>query len=468
MLTRSIFSLLCCLPLCSSVFAETSKPPAELYAGGHTTVFNTTRNAFSLPAANLSLIERSDFSVGNAFFKQPWVTAPATTTARDGLGPLFNANACQSCHVRDGRGHPPAHPKDNTISMLMRLSIPAQTPEQQTIANRQGSVPEPTYGGQFQDRAIQGVPAEGRVKVTYTEQVVKFADGETVSLRQPTYQFEDLQYGAMRPDTLHSPRVAQPMIGLGLIEAIPETALLANADAEDSNNDGISGRPNPVWSISKQQTVIGRFGWKANMPDMPQQAAGAFSGDIGITSHLFPEQSCTSTQTPCVAALHGEQPEVSDEILAFVVFYARHLGVPARRNLDDPVVQQGQQLFMASQCASCHTPHFQTGTLAGNPAVSNQSIYPYSDFLLHDMGDGLADNRPDYAATGREWRTQPLWGIGLTATINGHTQFLHDGRARNLLEAILWHGGEAKAAKQSVLQMTRTERDALLRFLDSL
>lgn len=461
------FSLLLVVNLFNPALADTPPNPAIL-SGGQTTVFNTTRNAFSLPAANIPITERDKFFVGNAFFKQPWVTAPATTTARDGLGPLFNTNACQSCHIKDGRGHPPAHEQDTAVSMLIRLSIPATTEAQKEIARVAGVVPEPTYGGQLQDRAIQGVPAEGRFTVTYTDKIVTFADGDSVTLRQPHYQFHDLQYGAMHPDTQISPRVAQPMIGLGLVDAIPEMALLAHADPEDKNNDGISGRPNHVWDVRKKQTVMGRIGWKANMPDIEQQSAGAFNGDIGITSSLFDKDDCTAAQKACLDAPHGGTPEINDELLGFVVFYSRHLAVPARRNIDDPAVQQGQQLFMASQCGSCHIPHFKTGVLANNPAVSNQSIYPYSDFLLHDMGEGLADKRPDYAATGTEWRTQPLWGIGLTETVSGHTQLLHDGRARNLMEAILWHGGEAEAAKQRVLNMSQAERKALVQFLESL
>ncbi|EIJ43606.1 putative thiol oxidoreductase [Beggiatoa alba B18LD] len=442
--------------------------PNEALSGGATTVTNTTVNAFSLPAANMPISRRDNFSIGNAFFRQPWVTAPSTTTARDGLGALFITNACQNCHIKDGRGSPPAKADDDFISILLRLSLPAVTEEQKAQVKKTGVIPEPTYGDQLQNFAIQGVPAEGKPIVTYTEIPVSFADGEVINLRKPHYDIKNLQYGELHKDVLMSPRVAQPMIGLGLVDAIPEASILANADPDDKNNDGISGRPNYVWDVEKQQSVMGRIGWKSNMPNIHQQTAGAFNGDIGITSVLFPANNCTEKQTACQNAANGGEPEITAELLDFVTFYARTLAVPARRNVDDPTVLKGKSIFYGLNCIACHTPQFQTGELTNLPEVSNQTIRPYSDFLLHDMGDGLADGRPDFDATGNEWRTQPLWGIGLTETVNGHTQFLHDGRARNLMEAILWHGGEAETIKQNVLKLAKPDREALIKFLESL
>ncbi|ALG67328.1 di-heme oxidoredictase family protein [Beggiatoa leptomitoformis] len=442
--------------------------PNEALSGGATTVFNATVNAFSLPAANMPISRRDNFSIGNAFFRQPWVTAPSTTTARDGLGALFITNACQNCHIKDGRGSPPAKADDDFVSILLRLSLPAITDAQKAQIKQSGVIAEPTYGDQLQNFSVQGVPAEGKPTVTYTEIPITFADGEVLTLRQPKYEIKNLQYGELHKEVLISPRVAQPMIGLGLVDAIPEASILANADPEDKNGDGISGRPNHVWDVEKKQTVMGRIGWKANMPHIRQQTAGAFNGDIGITSVLFPTSSCTDSQTACKNAPNGGEPEISTELLDFVTFYARTLAVPARRNVDDPIVLKGKAVFYTANCTGCHTPTFQTGEFAGLPEVSKQAIRPYSDFLLHDMGDGLADARPDFEATGNEWRTQPLWGIGLTETVNGHTQFLHDGRARNLMEAVLWHGGEAEQAKQAVLKLAKPEREALIKFLESL
>ena len=458
-------SLLLTLAAC-----DQSPPPAEpgeALSGGSATVQQSDHNAFSLPSANLSPSRRLDFSVGNSFFRNPWVIAPATTTARDGLGPLFNTNACQNCHIKDGRGHPPAADAESAVSMLVRLSIPAG-PADKTSLLHAGIVPEPVYGGQLQDMAIPGSAPEGKVRIDYRSLPMHFADGTQVDLRQPTLQISQLGYGPMHPDTQLSARIAPPMIGLGLLEAIPTASILANADPDDANGDGISGRANQVWEDALGKTVLGRFGWKAGQPTLNQQNAHAFAGDMGLTTNLLPRDDCTATQTDCRQAINGGQPEVSDDILALVLFYSRNLGVPARRQVDDLQVRQGKQLFNQAGCSSCHTPSFTTRTDAAEPELANQLIRPYSDLLLHDMGDGLADNRPEFLASGREWRTAPLWGVGLTETVNGHSQLLHDGRARNLLEAILWHGGEAEAARQQVLAFDAEQRAALLAFLHSL
>jgi CxxC motif-containing protein (DUF1111 family) len=456
--------------LLSLAACEPTPPPAEpgeALSGGSTTVQQSDHNAFSLPSANLSPLRRLDFSVGNSFFRNPWVIAPATTTARDGLGPLFNTNACQNCHIKDGRGHPPAADAASAVSMLVRLSIPAG-PADQTSLLHAGIVPEPVYGGQLQDMAIPGSAPEGKVRIDYHSVPMHFADGTQVDLRQPILQISQLGYGPLHPDTQFSARIAPPMIGLGLLEAIPMASILANADPDDANGDGISGRTNQVWDDALGKTVLGRFGWKAGQPTLNQQNAHAFAGDMGLTTNLLPRDDCTATQTSCLQAVNGGQPEVSDEILALVLFYSRNLGVPARRQVDDLQVRQGKQLFNQAGCSGCHTPSFTTRADAAEPELANQLIRPYSDLLLHDMGDGLADNRPEFLASGREWRTAPLWGVGLTETVNGHSQLLHDGRARNLLEAILWHGGEAEAARQQVLAFDAEQRAALLAFLHSL
>lgn len=455
------------LVACDKTPQFTQAEPGEALSAGSTTVRKADQNAFSLPSANLSPSRRLDFSVGNSFFRSPWVTAPAATTARDGLGPLFNTNACQNCHIKDGRGHPPAPDAISSVSMLVRLSIPARS-EHAAIIQRLGVLAEPTYGAQLQDMANPGVAPEGKVRVNYTTQQVSFADGTQVELRQPSLEISQLGYGALHPDTLFSARIAPPMIGLGLLEAIPEAAILANADPDDRNGDGISGRANQVWDREQQRTVLGRFGWKAGQPTLNQQNAEAFANDMGLTSTLIAHDNCTAAQIDCRSAPHGGEPEVSDNILASVLFYTRNLGVPARRGADTPQVLAGKNLFYQAGCQGCHTPQFTTASDAAEPELANQLIRPYSDLLLHDMGEGLADNRPEFLASGREWRTPPLWGIGLTETVNGHTQFLHDGRARNLLEAILWHGGEAEAAKQQVMTFNADERSALLAFLNSL
>ncbi|MDE0207637.1 MAG: c-type cytochrome [Candidatus Tectomicrobia bacterium] len=437
-----------------------SDPSQGALSGGAATVQATTRQAFGQPLPHLTADQETRFFVGNSFFNRNWVSAPASTTARDGLGPLFNARSCSACHLHDGRGRPPA-PGEDMLSMLVRLSVPGDD-------SRRGVVPEPVYGDQFNGFAVPGVPPEGKVLVTYEEMPGAYEDGERYSLRRPIYAFSDLQYGPMHPDTLLSPRVAPAMVGLGLLEAVPESALLALADPRDADGDGISGRPNRVWDKAQQRTVVGRFGWKANQPSVAQQVGGAFLGDIGITSSLFPDENCTPAAVACRQASNGGNPELPERLFAHVVFYSRTLAVPARRNTQLPQVRRGRKLFDDAQCNACHTPTLETGAVPGLPDLSGQVIHPYTDLLLHDMGDGLADNRPDFEASGFEWRTPPLWGIGLLERVNRHTLLLHDGRARNLAEAILWHGGEAEDSKEYFRRMPRNDREALLQFLNSL
>lgn len=446
-------------------------------AGAATLMRAPTVDAFSEPSANMSFDRELNFSVGNGIFRKMWVSSPASTASSDGLGPLFNARACQSCHLKDGRGHPPAPGDGPGGSMLVRLSVPPATAaERAALADRRLlSIPEPIYGGQFQDLAIQGHSGEGRLVIEYDEFPVELSDGTIVHLRHPAYSFEDLAYGPMHPDVMTSARVAPPMIGLGLLEAVDEADILAHADPEDSDGDGISGRPNRVWDVEAEAVALGRFGWKAGEPSIRQQAAHAFSGDMGLSTMMAPAAfgDCTAAQPDCRAAIDGVQPqygeaEVPDEMFDLVVFYSRNLAVPMRRDIDDPLVLEGKELFYEAGCIGCHVPKYVTRRDETRPEQSFQLIWPYTDMLLHDMGEGLADHRPDGVATGREWRTPPLWGIGLTETVNGHTLFLHDGRARNLLEAILWHGGEAQAARDRVVAMDAGERRALLAFLNSL
>lgn len=461
-----ILSLTACNGFSSQTLAQTDptsdyREMGEELSGGQTTIFNTTPNAFGQPAPGLERMQELHFFVGNSFFNQNWVTAPSSTLARDGLGPLFNTRSCAGCHFKDGRGRPPENDDELGTGFLVRLSVPGSD-------LHYGPLPDPAYGGQLQDQSLEGVPTEGRIKIEYTEIEGEFADGEAYSLRQPSYTITDLAYGELHPEAMFSPRVANQMIGLGLLEAIPESTLLALADPNDADNDGISGRPNYVWDAYNKRMAVGRFGWKANQPHLLQQVAGAFLGDMGITTGLFSENNCASAQEACQTVPNGGEPEIADDDLLKVLLYSSSLAVPARRDWDDETVLRGKQIFMEAQCSSCHVPKHETGIHLTIPALSNQTIYPYTDLLLHDMGEGLADNRPDFQATGSEWRTPPLWGIGLFETVNGHTNYLHDGRARNLMEAVLWHGGEAENAKTYILGLAKEDRTALLRFLESL
>lgn len=444
-------------------------------AGAATVRARDTADAFSQFSANMPFEHEMDFKLGNALFRKTWVASPASTLASDGLGPVYNARACQDCHLKDGRGHPPEGAQDGRVSMFLRLSVPGgTTPE--GIEAWLATLPEPVYGGQLQDLAAPGQVAEARMEVSYVETPVTLAGGEVISLRAPSYAIADPGYGPLAEGLMISPRVAPQMIGLGLLEAIPAADILALADPDDANGDGISGRAQIVPSVEFGVPMLGRFGLKAGAPTVKEQSAGAFAGDMGLSTPLHPDPwgDCTAAQVACRAAPHGQEPGVRDGLevdavsLDLVTFYSRNLGVPERRAVDDRQVLRGKELFHALNCAGCHVPKHVTQRLEGQPEQSFQLIWPYTDLLLHDMGPGLADNRPEGRATGKEWKTPPLWGIGLTAAVSGHTQFLHDGRARSLLEAILWHGGEAEAARNAVVGLPKPDRQALIAFLESL
>jgi len=439
---------------------------ATVKTGGEGTVDQFDHNAYSLPQANLSMTRRLDFSVGNSFFRNPWVEAPASTDARDGLGPLFNTNSCQGCHIKDGRGHPPGA-DDKPVSLFLRLAVPADPKRDADILKIHGFKPAPVYGSQLQTAALPAAKPEADLVIEWKSVTETLSDGIEVELRKPVYRIENPNYGPLPEDLLVSPRVAPPMIGMGLLEAIPLEDLQSLADPEDADNDGLSGKLNQVWDLDSQQTVPGRFGWKAAEPNVHQQSMGAFAGDMGLTSTIKPATDCTPEQN-CERFTNGGSPEVSDKVSNFVTFYAKSLAVPARRDLDSVSVQQGAELFNETGCAGCHTPRHTTGTAPDRPDLSNQTIWPYTDLLLHDMGPALADGRDEFLANGNEWRTPPLWGIGLAQRVNPQSGFLHDGRARTLEEAVLWHGGEAKPAAERYRQMNAEDREALLDFLNSL
>ncbi|MGV3569005.1 MAG: di-heme oxidoredictase family protein [Ramlibacter sp.] len=442
-------------------------------AGGATTVFATGKNAFSFPAANLDDAERTRFVIGNSFFKRNWVQAPASTTARDGLGPHFIARSCGGCHTLDGRGEPPQIRNrinsEQPLGLLLRLSIPG-TPDP-----RAGVRPEPVYGDQLNNSAVRGVKPEGEVVIRETPVQGRFADGTPYTLRKPSYSVRNPGYGPLHPQALISPRVAPQVIGMGLLEAIPEAEILANARTQAVAPGPVKGVPNRVWDGVARREMLGRFGWKANVATVAHQTAAAFLGDIGITSPVFSQELCTEAQKDCREAPRGAQgqaPEIDQKMLDDVTFYSATIAVPARRSVNDAQVLAGQKLFAQAQCAACHRPSYVTGEgpfpRLTSKALAGQRIHPYTDLLLHDMGEGLADGRPDFLANGRQWRTPPLWGIGLLRDVNGHQKLLHDGRADGVLEAILWHGGEAQASRDAVLRFGKAQRDALVRFVESL
>ncbi len=432
-----------------------------LAGGASATARDQSHAAFSRPWPALDQTTRDAFFVGNSFFNKNWVIAPSSTTARDGLGPTFNATSCSACHLFDGRSSPPLDDDDPLAGLLIRLSIPGE-------AQHGAPNPHPTYGDQLNPFSIPGVAHEATYAINWQLLEHRTSDNRTVELTRPEITLFDWKFGDPGDELLTSPRTAPAMIGLGLLEAIDEADILANEDPDDVDNDGISGRANRVYSLRDQKPLLGRFGWKSNQPTIEQQVAGAFLGDIGITSDLFPNENCPASQADCTAAPNGGTPELAAETLAAVVSYSRTLAVPARRDTGDPTVLRGAALFAQTNCIACHTPTFTVTTVDGVPDFEPTDVHPYTDLLLHDMGDGLADNRPDFAATGNEWRTPPLWGIGLVETVNKHTRFLHDGRARNLEEAIYWHDGESRASREAFEQLSAADRAALLAFLRSL
>jgi len=428
----------------------TSDSVEVLPAGKNCTVYDETSYAFSQKIKGLNSNQNLEFFVGNSFFNQNWVESPSSTTARDGLGPLLNAPSCSSCHFRDGRGLPLSD-----LGILIRLS-------------ESGNGPDPVYGFQFQDRGISTAPKEGDLVISYSFFSDEFEDGTPYTLRVPSYSFANLNYGAMSPTLMTSPRVGTQMIGLGLLELIPETDILAHADEFDSDGDGISGRPNYVFDNYHNSTLIGRFGWKANTPSVAMQVAAAFNSDIGIKTSYFPNENHSSAQSSLDNLPNGGIIEIEDVDLEKVILYSRTLAVPIRRNQRDIRVRQGEILFESLKCVKCHVDHYVTGNDGNIEPLKNVPIRPYTDLLLHDMGEELADHRPDGLANGREWRTQPLWGLGLIETVNGHSYLLHDGRAESIEEAILWHGGEAAESRDQYKALNLADRQKLLAFLKSL
>jgi CxxC motif-containing protein (DUF1111 family) len=433
-------------------FSNTRIDPDPL-SGGATTVFDSTAEAFGQIAANLDAAGAERHEEGDEAFGQEFVADRGLPNS--GLGPLFNNKACEACHVGDGRGRPPL-PGERFETMLFRASVPG------TDA-RGGPNPAGKFGGQLQLEAIPGVFPEASARVTYTDSGGRFDDGSFYSLRVPHYSFRGL-IGPLPFNLLTSPRVAPVNFGLGLLEAIPASTIRSNADPNDADRDGISGRFNVVFDVSVNDYVVGRFGWKSNVGTLIHQTAGAYNGDMGITSSFFPNENCEGEFFAC----RDHAAEIDNETIGNVAFYMQTLAVPARRGVNNPVNQRGEFLFRTIGCDGCHIPTMQTGVLPGVPAVSNQRIHAYTDLLLHDMGDALADDRPDFRANGNEFRTPPLWGVGLVQAVNGHTNFLHDGRARNLQEAVLWHGGEGRNARERFKSLSSNDRKALIAFLNSL
>lgn len=467
MIVRPLVVALCTALLSFYCTADNS---VDERSAGTFTVPRADEDAYFQPAPALSERQQQIFARGRSTFTRAWVV-PGISTGDWGVGPTFVADRCSACHVRGGRGAPPDSSNKQPIATLVRLSLSGTGPHG-------GPRPHPNYGDQLQNRALQGqsldlmplyqlVPAEADVYLDWEERTETLADGTAVKLRRPSPVFDNLAFGDLGADVLTSIRNAPPVFGLGLLEAVPEETLLAIAEKQRAL--GFNGRPNRVWHEIDQRLALGRFGWKANQPTLRQQIAAAAIGDMGVTSTLFPKQNCPDVQTICRQEVPGNEPELTDTSWDELEIWGLGLGVPARRNWNALEVQRGAALFEHLQCSVCHVPTLTTTDYFPRlPELSRQTIHPYTDLLLHDMGPGLADGRPDFAAGGNDWRTPPLWGLGLSRTVNGSTALLHDGRARNVTEAILWHGGEAQASRDGFSRLPKQDREALLAFLNAL
>lgn len=481
---------------CSGSGGGSTETGTEHLAAGDATVLSDKPSAFEEHSANMLDVARiKSFNLGNDFFQNPWVEHKASTQSRDGLGPFFNNNACQDCHIRDGRGHA-ANVNFGEIghdfsSLLIRSSKSVVSVEDMDdiLASLIANVPDSSVGGQLQHNANSGIPKEVELGLEYTKEIIRFEDGTRVELRKPIWHMTSLYEGYdFDSDTVFSARVAAPMIGLGMLELLRETTILEYEDKDDANKDGISGKANYVWDVEAGKVRLGRFGWKAGQPSVRQQAAGAFLGDMGLTNEIFPEENCLSHQTECLDAENGNGDqtgtynyEVASTILNNVVFYSQNLGVPVRRNAYSSQVKKGKALFMEANCQACHRESYQTPASSIMREQSSQTIYPYTDMLLHDMGEDLADftvNNEvpqnasevlvEFLASATEWRTPPLWGLGMTKRVDPEASFLHDGRARTIMEAVLWHGGEAEKAKLHVLKFNEQQQADFLAFLNDL
>jgi CxxC motif-containing protein (DUF1111 family) len=458
------------LALIAGAIAQSDQADPAILSAGAFTVMRADAEAYSEPASVLTFQQMQTFLRGRHHFQQNWVVFPSLG-GDWGLGPTFVSDRCTGCHVKTGRGNVPSTPDEQLLSVLVRISIPGAGP---------GGAPRPhpVYGDQIQNRGLMGqdrdatflgdrVPPEAELYVDWEARSVTLGDGEVIALRSPKLRIENPSFGPLGPEVMTSMRIAQPAFGLGLLEAVPEQTLRALAQAQRAL--GYNGRVNMVHDDINRRTAVGRFGWKANQPSIRQQIAAAFHGDLGVTSSVYDKENCPPAQVACAEQPPGNNPELIDQDWDRLEFWTIALAVPARRNLQDPLFKRGETLFAGAQCAVCHVPEMKTAdTFPALKQLANQTFRAYTDLLLHDMGEELADGRPDFMAGPRDWRTQPLWGLGLSQTVNGSTAMLHDGRARNITEAILWHGGEAAAARDAFKALPKADREALVRFVESI
>ncbi|WP_394262028.1 di-heme oxidoredictase family protein [Moraxella boevrei] len=424
-------------------------PTARVWepSGGNATVSYNESRPFLTLIPNLDINQISGVSQGRELFVTNWTEAGTGRALFDGVGPLFNAISCTSCHANNGRVTPYNADGTTTDGVLFRLG------------DKQGNQ-HAIWGGQLQPNVIInniGLLAEGSVKV------VEKTDNENRAFWQ--FNFTPFDSNQNLGDINLGARIAPQLLGMGLLDLVTNEAILANADPNDNNNDGISGRVH--WVNEDGQNRIGKFGWKAINTTLRTQNATAMSQDMGLTTPVHLDSSCTPNQPLCHTLPVGGSPEISDESLTAVVDFMTALSVPARRINNQTNFDKGADLFEQVGCNQCHTPTLKTGTSYKFSELSNQTIYAYTDLLLHDMGTGLDDGVKEINAESYEWRTPPLWGIGIVAK-QPNARFLHDGRAKTIEEAILWHGGEAENTRQKFKNLSNTDKQNLLEFVNGI
>ena len=434
---------------------------SEALTGGAGTVDKIGKNSYSHHFTTLTFEDRQNFLIGNGLFRKLWVAAPSSTISSDGLGPIYNARACQSCHIKDGRGHLPETEKP--------LSLVIKVGKYQDL----NLLPSNKYGKQFQFFAIPGMSSEVNGSIIKNKFITKLHKNYELASRSINFNIDSLAFGEIKKNNSLSLRISPQVYGVGLLEAIEESDILMKADINDLDNDGISGIARMVKN-ELGQSVVGRFGVRASTPNLTVQSGVAFMHDMGLSNGIGknPFGDCTKEQEKCFKFLTGinvsDNVEVTNEMLEKVVFYLSSLSPPKRRNVNNKDILKGKEIFYKSNCTSCHTPKYVTSKNAKFDFLKFQLIWPYTDLLLHDMGDHLADKNLNGEVTNREWKTPPLWGIGLAKTVNPRATFLHDGRANNILEAILLHGGEAENSIEFLLRNYKDELSKLVKFVESL
>jgi CxxC motif-containing protein (DUF1111 family) len=439
----------------------------KVYDKKYTTLTKTNK-VFMKQVHGLNDEEQDQFMLGKSFFTIPWVEAPSATTARDGLGPLFNSNTCVNCHPKNAIGS--VYNKNNNISRnyVTRLSIPSNGSfEHKKMLQYSGFIEEPIYGEQISINGVQGVPFEAKPVITYKNITVTYPDGEKVILKQPLngveYQLKDLQYGAIDKNVNITNRLAPALVGLGLLEKLTDIQILENEDIDDVNGDGISGKANIVYSKEHKDFRVGRYTWKGSAPSVMHQSAAAAFNDMSLTNPLFQKENCKASQIECLKAPKGDDIrgkttfDLPMKRLYAITFYLQNLQIPNSKITE----KKGEELFATIGCVKCHTPSFTLN--------NGYKIKPFSDLLLHDMGEALSDGRVEFKAGVNEWKTAPLWGIGKYKQATGkNPELLHDGRAKTIEEAILWHGGESEVIKNRFMSLSKKERESIIKYIREL